>query len=222
MCLLRSNIGGSSTTTQLLMDSVVLVLPLADFAAMYAAALRGELWQSGAVITAPLLRNISTFVVSSSSRQAVVLSQYEGWGWRGTNITLRPEQPMGADFPVPDVSSNGESINGLSDEGSSGVPRSLQLGVGLGVGLACTLVLAVAVAAVLVAVRMRRFAAMAMNSGSGSIKSDPVSSNADVAGSMEAGKSKATESKEKVRACISLYKCLCVCLDGDGGGDGVV
>ncbi len=71
-------------------DNLTLVVSLADFAALLSAALRGpRRWQSGAVTTAPLISEISTFSLAASpppDRTQVALALYTGWGLNATNL----------------------------------------------------------------------------------------------------------------------------------------
>lgn len=149
---------------RLLLDSVVLEVPLSDFAAIYSAATRGPAWRSGAQHSAPLMSQVSNFTAASFDHSMVTLSLYEGWGWRGTNVTFVPLEavPLGFDLLGWEAGS-GAAGAGASRDGSGSEGANIGLGLGLGLGLGVpTAVLLIGLAVVCALVRVPQ--------GSGSIK----------------------------------------------------
>jgi hypothetical protein len=77
----------SRSRSQVLLQQSTLVLPASDYAALLAAALRGEAWKEGAVQTAALISGIVVFIPSSvqpsgelsPSLPSLLLVRYSGW-----------------------------------------------------------------------------------------------------------------------------------------------
>lgn len=130
----------SNTELQLRLDSVVLVVSMSDYAALYSAAMRGPAWRTGARVSAPLFSRVAVFHATSTSLTALHLSLFEGWGWRGTNITFVPVQPLALYGDVeqlarilPDWKPARET--GDAGDSNGGNTRRVSVGVGVGVGL---------------------------------------------------------------------------------------
>lgn len=148
----------STNQHQLQLYNVTLILPLADFAALYSAAARGPAWRSGAVTTAPLISGISVFEVDAAqtSRQSIRLAQYEGWGCWGEDLTLKPELPLSDDLELPDWSPASPPKRHSVPPGTATSTANLGLGLPLGLGLGLGLVVLVSVVAAAVFWHRRR------------------------------------------------------------------
>lgn len=145
---------------QVLMDNVTLVVPQADFAALYAAAMRGNRWKSGSVSTRPIITLISTFVVSpleTPSYSSLLLTSYLASGVSATNVRFTPAGgSLAANYSLPDM----ESPPPPMPEQKASSNTGLGIGVGVGVGVGGGLLL-VAVVGTLLWVRHRRSTAAA-------------------------------------------------------------
>lgn len=133
-----ANRGSNATKLKLVLTS--LALPQHDFAALLAAALRGDAWQSGAVTTAPLMAHISQFIVAhnqtgaglSRSIPSLLLARYQGFGVEATNLRVRPVVPLPPGYQLPDLDVPDQPQGGDNDDDES---RRLRLGLGIGLGV---------------------------------------------------------------------------------------
>lgn len=141
-----------ANSQQLMMDSVQLVIPLQDYAALFAAARRKDLWQSGAKQTAPLMSGISLFNVTSYDDKQLRLGSYQGWGWYATNLTLIPLVPLPPDYILPDEV-RPYPMDPTPPPSPESSKNNAAVGIGIGVGVGAAVLIALAVLAV---VRRRR------------------------------------------------------------------
>ncbi len=75
VCLCRAS-------PQVFLDTVTLSLPLSDYLALLAAAMRGPAWKTGAVTTAPLMNGIDAFelqpgFVPTTSTTSIPVKAYQ-------------------------------------------------------------------------------------------------------------------------------------------------
>lgn len=165
----------TNDSSQVQLHNVTLVLPLSDWAALLAAALRGpDKLQSGASNTRVLVSGIQELTVGKvapdylSGNPALFVESYKGWGVSGRNLILLPETPLPLscdswaawDLDSADCADRGWTSSSGSGSGSGRASsRAVGIGVGVGVGVPVLLVL-VGAAVLLPGVRRRRAAAV--------------------------------------------------------------
>ncbi|KAF5833538.1 hypothetical protein DUNSADRAFT_10150 [Dunaliella salina] len=124
---------------------VTLQVAKLDFLALLSAALRGERWQSGATSTAYLLTAIDVFQPAEFNRSSLKLSEFSGWGIKGTDVQFVPSSPLLESDILLD-----------QDSSSSSTDNAVALGVGIGVGVGGGLLLISILTALAVVYKRRK------------------------------------------------------------------
>jgi hypothetical protein len=135
---------GISNQARVFLYNCTLVLPMSDYVALLAAALRGAAWKSGANATSAVLAGVTGFepwpaAIPSLTRDSphLILYSYTGWGVNGTMVRVTSDTPVPPCTDLPDLplESGGPGCGTEQQHGGGGSGGSSRLAVGLGVGL---------------------------------------------------------------------------------------